>query len=76
VVQVQKVRLYIVDQANQVGGGIGEIVLAFLHPVQAKGSGMVFQAWQSFHPSGLFRQRDIAKAYEGDTHTAANESAD
>ena len=41
-----------------------KILLALLHPVEAKCGGMIFEPVQALHPCGLIGQRNLAEADE------------
>jgi hypothetical protein len=73
-IQMQKIRTSVAnDFAEIILGGV-EILLAFLHPVEAKGCGMIFEAVQSIHPRGLMRKRNFAEADERDVCTVGHET--
>jgi hypothetical protein len=49
-----------------------KILFAFLHPVETKCRGMIFEAVKAVHPSCLMGKRNFTKAYERDLRTLSN----
>jgi hypothetical protein len=75
-IQVQQIGFYFLYQPGQIGGGIFQIEFPFLHPIQTECSGAIFQTVQAIHPGGVLRERNLAKADQGDSHAAADKASD
>src|SRR5208282_3021813 len=63
---MQKIRTSFPHDRAQIILGRVEVLLAFLHPVQTKRGGMVFQPVQPVHPSGLMGKWNLSKTDERD----------
>jgi hypothetical protein len=75
-IQVQNIGTRVVDDLTQIFFGGVKILLAFLHPVEAKCGGMIFEAVQALHPGGLIGKRDFSKADERDLGALGYEAGD
>ena len=65
-IQMQKIRTRVANDRAQIILRRVEILLAFLHPVEAKRGGMIFEPVQAIHPGGLMGKRNFSKADERD----------
>src|ERR1035441_8501374 len=71
-IQMQKIRACIAHDRAQIFLRRVEVLFPFLHPVETKCSGMIFEAVKAVHPSGLMGKRNFAKAYERDLGTLSH----
>ena len=63
-IQMQKIGTRVANDRAQIILGRVEVLLTFLHPVETKRGGMIFQPVQPIHPSGLMGKRNFSKADE------------
>ena len=73
---MEHVRLHFAHERGEELRRVGQVLLRFLHPLQAERGGMVVKAVQGLHPCGLLGQRYLAEADEGDLHSAGHEAGD
>src|SRR4030081_2455873 len=71
---MQKIRTRIANNRAQIILCRVEVLLAFLHPVETKRGGMIFEAVQTVHPSGLMRKRNFSKADERDLRAMGHQT--
>jgi hypothetical protein len=53
-----------------------EVLLTFLHPVQAKRGGMIFEPMQRIHPGRLMWKGNFSKADERDLSPMSDQARD
>ena len=75
-VQVKHVGLQLFHQRGEIRRGIFEVLLPFLHPVQAERRGTVFQAMQVIHPRSLLGKGDFAETHQSDAQPPAHQPGD
>src|SRR5271157_1682905 len=63
---MQKIRTRVANHRAQIILSRVEVLHTFLHPVETKRGGMIFEAVEPVHPSGLMRKRNFSKADERD----------
>src|SRR6266853_1211785 len=72
-IQMKEIRPRIANYRAQIFLCREKVLLSFLHPVEAKRSGMIFQAMQAIHPSSLVGKRDLSEADERDLRSMSHE---
>jgi hypothetical protein len=73
-IQMQKIRTRVANHRAQIILSRVEVLDTFLHPVEAKRGGMIFETVQSVHPRGLMRERNFSKADERDLRAVGDQS--
>src|SRR6266478_2224917 len=71
---MQKIRTRVANNRAQIILRRVEVLLAFLHPVETKRGGMIFEAVQTVHPSGLMRKWNLSKADERDLRSVGHKT--
>src|ERR1700676_2958762 len=71
---MQKIRTRVANNRAQIILRRMEVLLAFLHPVEAKRCGMIFEAVQTVHPSGLMRKWNFSTSAKRDLRAVSHHS--
>src|SRR5450755_2261795 len=71
---MQKIGTRVANDGAEIILGSVKIVLAFLHPVETKRGGMIFEAVQPVHPGSLMRKWNIAEADERDLRALGHQT--
>src|ERR1019366_8267726 len=73
-IQMQKIRTRVANDRAQIILCRVEVLLTFLHPVETKRGGMIFEPVQPVHPSGLMRKWNFSKADERDLRPVGHQT--
>ena len=75
-VEVKQVGANFAHQAGEELGGFGQVLRRFVHPLQAKSGGPVFEAVEKIHPGSLLGQGNLAEADQRDSDAARDQACD
>jgi hypothetical protein len=70
---MKKIRPSIANYSAQIFLRREKVLLSFLHPVEAKRGGMILEAMQAIHPSGLMGEWNFSEADERDLRSMSHE---
>src|SRR5208282_4772872 len=71
---MQKIRTSVTHDRAQIILRRMKVLLTFLHPVQTKRGGMIFEPVQTVHPGGLMRKGNFSKADERDLRSVGHQA--
>src|SRR6266852_5166732 len=73
---MQKIGTRVTNDLTEIILRCSKVVLAFLHPIETKRGGMIFEAVQTIHPGGLMGKRNFPKTDKRDLRSVGHQTRD